>query len=138
MTAQAHDHSLPAAPPAPATTGSTRPRWLLPALIGTAVVGSLVVFGVLSLSTVLYAGLFGGMLLMHTGGHGGHAGHEGGGTHEGHGEGPRSDAVDLSQRSHGSHSEPTGSRAGLDDQAANHEKASETDDHDQPSSHGCH
>jgi hypothetical protein len=69
MTADAHDRSMQAGP---ATRGSARPRWLLPALIGSAVVGSLVVLGVLSLSAVLYGGLIGGMLLMHTGAHGGH------------------------------------------------------------------
>jgi len=44
----------------------------------------LVMAGVVELSTVFYAGLFGGMILLHLGGHGhgGHrAGHE---THEAH------------------------------------------------------
>lgn len=132
MTAQTHDHSVPATP---AATGSARPRWLLPAIIAAAVVGALVVLGVVSLSAVLYIGLFGGMLLMHGGGHGGHGGHGGPADQGGS---TTSDADGLSQRSHGSHSQPAGSKARLDDRAANHEKASETTDHDQHTSHGCH
>ena len=95
MTAHVHDHSTQAGP---AATGSTRPRWLVPALVGGVVVGSLVVFGVLSPSVVLYGGLIGGMFLMHAGGHGGHGGHGGGAAHQGHGGGTASDAKDLSQR----------------------------------------
>lgn len=52
-----------------------RPRWLLPVLV-VAVLGiALVWSGVLSASAALYAFAFGGMLLMHAGGHGGHGGH---------------------------------------------------------------
>ena len=84
MTEHAHDPAAHADSPRPgpvaaggtATTAS-RPRWLLPGLVAGIVVGALVVAGVLSFSTVLYAGLLGGMLLMHLGGHGGHRGHGG-------------------------------------------------------------
>lgn len=56
---------------------STRPRWLLPSLAVGVVVAGLVVTGVVPLSSVLYVGLFGGMMLMHLGGHGMHGGHGG-------------------------------------------------------------
>ncbi len=93
MTVHAHDPSVdPADDAVDAPTGatsdggtSTRPRWLLPGLAVAIVVAGLVVAGVVSLSTALYAGLFGGMLLMHLGGHGMHGGHGGGGGHGGHG-----------------------------------------------------
>lgn len=81
MTVHAHDPAARGESPRPApaavdaiTTTSARPRWLLPGLAVAIIVGALVVAGVLSLSTVLYAGLLGGMLLMHLGGHGGHGG----------------------------------------------------------------
>ena len=85
MTAHTHDPATHADSPGPgpaATDGtapktSTRPRWLLPGLAVGIVASALVVAGVLSLSTVLYAGMFGGMLVMHLGGHGGHGGHGG-------------------------------------------------------------
>lgn len=83
MTAHTHDPATHADSPGPgpaatdgtATKTSTRPRWLLPGLAVGIVASALVVAGVLSLSTVLYAGMFGGMLVMHLGGHGGHGGH---------------------------------------------------------------
>ena len=82
MTAQAHDpsthrRSRPAAGAPGAPTVPTRLRWLLPALAVGIVAAGLVVAGVVPLSTVLYAGLFGGMILMHARGHGGHGGHGG-------------------------------------------------------------
>lgn len=87
MTAHAHDPSThlahdrdgpaPTAPAAMEQSVSTRPRWLVPALVAGIVIATLVAAGFLSLSTVLYAGLFGGMILMHVGGHGGHGGHGG-------------------------------------------------------------
>ena len=142
MTAHAHDQSTQSAHTA---TGSARPRWLLPALVGGAVVGALVVFGVLSPSVVLYGGLLGGMVLMHAGGHGGHGGHGGGGGQGGHGGhgsaaggGPASDGVNLSRRSPGSQPSPSTSSQGLDERAANAPIGSETHDHDQRSSHTCH
>lgn len=78
-----------------------RPRWLVPAVVGLVVVGALVITGVLELSTVLYAGAIGGMLVMHLGGHGhgaattgDHAGHDtaAASDHSGHGA-PREGAV---------------------------------------------
>jgi hypothetical protein len=138
MTAHAHDHSTQAIPTA---TGSARPRWLIPALVGGAVVGALVVFGVLSPSVVLYGGLIGGMVLMHAGGHGGHGGGSGQGGHGGHGggpAGPTSDDVNLSRRSPGSQPSPPGSGEGPSDRAPNDPNGSETHDHDQRSSHSSH
>lgn len=87
MTAHAHDPSVyPVADdvdqaPDATRTGSTsaRPRWLLPGLTVGFVIAGLVVAGIVSLSTVLYVGLFGGMLLMHMGGHGMHGGQGKGG-----------------------------------------------------------
>ncbi len=52
------------------------PRWLLPGLAIAIVGAGLVLAGVVSISTVLFLGFFGGMILMHTGGHGAHGGHE--------------------------------------------------------------
>lgn len=142
MTAHGHDPATHGGGtrPEPAATGgapmiSSRPRWLLPGLLVAIIAGGLVVAGVLSLSTVLYAGLFGGMILMHAGGHG-HGGH-GGGGHGGHGGGTN-DAGDLRGRSSDSQPSESGSGARLDERAANEPMTSETDDHDQHSSHGCH
>ena len=112
MTVHAHDPAAqgehqspaPAAIDAIATT-TARPRWLLPGLAVASIAGALVVAGVLSLSTVLYAGLLGGMLLMHLGGHGGHAGHGSqgsAGVHAGHGGGATPDDGDE-RSSHGCH-----------------------------------
>ena len=93
MTAHVHDpamHPLDEAVDAPsaassATGTSTRPRWFVPGIAVGVVVAGLVLAGVVSLSTALSAGLFGGMLLMHLGGHGMHGGHGGGGgAHGGH------------------------------------------------------
>ena len=61
---------------------SPRPRWLMPALAVGAVAIALVVAGILPLSAALYGGAFGGMMLMHLGGHGAHGG---GGGHAAHG-----------------------------------------------------
>ncbi len=90
---------------------STRPRWVAPALAIGAVVVALVVAGVVPLSTALYGGLFGGMMLMHLGGHGGHGDH--GGGHE---------------AAHAAHAASDGE--GTDDQPAGDAGA-------RPS-HGCH
>lgn len=62
-----------------------RPRWLLPALAAGLVAAALYFAGLVPLSTLLYAGMAGGMLLMHLGGHGMHGGHGGGGGHRDHG-----------------------------------------------------
>jgi len=107
-----------------------RPAWLLPALaIGVVGIG-LVVAGVASLTTVLYVGAFGGMLLMHLGGHG-HGGHGNGG------HGNRGPADDLSRGSGGSHQQRTGSEDELEDRAASQPNRNERHD-DQHRSHGCH
>lgn len=79
MTAHAHDHGSEDAV-RPRTI--RRPRWLVPAVGVGVVAGGLVLAGVIPLTTMIYAGLFGGMLLMHLGGHGGHGGH---GAHDGPG-----------------------------------------------------
>lgn len=52
-----------------------RQRWALVGIPVALVAGLLVLAGVVSPSTVLYAGAFGGMMLMHLGGHGSHGGH---------------------------------------------------------------
>jgi hypothetical protein len=61
---------------------STRPRWLMPGIAAGVGVAGLVLAGVVPFSTALYAAMFGGMLVMHLGGHGMHGGH-GGGDHAG-------------------------------------------------------
>ena len=141
MTAHVHDPATHGGPtrPEPAATDAApmraaRPRWLLPGLLVAIVAGGLVLAGVLSPSAVLYAGLFGGMFLMHVGGHGGH----GGGGHGGHGHGAPSAPNDLSRRSSGSQPAESGFGAGLDERGTNDSTTSETNDHDQHSSHGCH
>lgn len=136
MTAHAHDQSKQSAPTA---TGSARPRWLLPALAGGAVLGALVVLGVLPPSVVLYGGLLGGMVLMHVGGHGGHGdggGHGGPGGHQS--GGPASDGVDLTRRSPGSQPSPSTFGEGFDERTANAPIKRGTHDDDQRSSHTCH
>lgn len=141
MTAHAHDQFAQSAPIAAA---SARPRWLLPAVIGSVVVGGLVVLGLLPPSLVLYGGFIGGMLLMHSGGHGGHGGHASGsglGGHGGHGGGaggPARDDNDVSRRSPASQPGQSSSGEGLDERATNDPMGSETHDHDQRSSHSCH
>ena len=138
MTAHVHDSSThhtrgeDGAVPAGQATGSTRPRWLLPALVGGVAVAVLVAYGVLPLSAVLYGGLFGGMLLMHVGGHGGHGGHGGpeGGT-------PTA-TEDLRGPSGGSSPDRTGFDAGPDQSATNEPNRSETHADAQRNSHGCH
>ncbi len=58
--------------------GRSRPRWLVPGLLVVIAGAGLVLAGVISFSTAVSAGLIGGMLLMHLGGHGGHGAHSGG------------------------------------------------------------
>lgn len=62
-------------------TDTRRPRWLLPVLLAAAVGLGLAILGIVPISTLLSVGLFGGMILMHLGGHGSHGGHSG---HESH------------------------------------------------------
>ena len=116
-------------------TVAARPRWLLPGLLIALVAGALVVAGVVSLSAVLYAGLFGGMILMHTGGHG-HGGH-GSAGHTAHGGEPSRDE-DLSRGSSDTQPPGSGSGVALDERAAINSATSETERHDQHSAHGCH
>ncbi len=52
-----------------------RQRWALVGVPVALTAALLVLTDVVSLSTVLYAGAFGGMMLMHLGGHGSHGGH---------------------------------------------------------------
>ncbi len=134
MTPQAQDHSRHTVDQR-AAPRATAPRWLLPGLTAAVVVAGLVLAGVVPLSAVLYIGLFGGMLLMHAGGHGGHGG---GGSARDREDDMPPDSEDLSHRSHGAQPERSGSTAGLDDRATNDPKASETQDHDEHRSHGCH
>ena len=152
MTAQVHDHSPDEAAPHTASQAARagaigragQPRWLWPGVAAGIVVLGLVMAGVVSVSTVLYFGLIGGMLLMHGGAHGGHGGHASHGgsreysAHEDHGGAPASDTEALSHRSPGSQAQSPRSATGLDDRATNDSTASGTDDHDQHSSHGCH
>lgn len=148
MTAHIHDPATHGGGvPAPNSSGrvskaQSRSRWLLPGLLVALLVGGLVAAGVISLSTVIYAGLLGGMMLMHLGGHG-HGGHGGGGHggrgasgHEGHSS-ATNDADDLSRRSSDSQPSTSGSAAGLDEGAPD-DSATGEKDHDQHSSHDCH
>ena len=59
-----------------------RSRWLVPGVAVVTLVATLVVAGIIPLSTVLSLGLFGGMMLMHLGGHGIHGSHGGHAQHE--------------------------------------------------------
>ncbi|MEX2521494.1 MAG: hypothetical protein WD736_01905 [Chloroflexota bacterium] len=105
---------------------------MLPGLaVGLAAIG-LVVAGVLPISAVIYAGLFGGMIFMHAGGHGGHGGHAG------HGDRGNPADEDLSRGSGGSHHGQSGFVDGLDDRASDDQNRNETDDDDQHPSHTCH
>ena len=132
MTAHVHDSSThhtrgeDGAVPAGQATGSTRPRWLLPALVGAIAVAVLAAYGVLPLSAVLFGGLFGGMLLMHVGGHGGHEG------------GTPSATEDFRHPSGGSSPDRTDFDAGPDQSATNEPNGIETHGHAERSSHGCH
>jgi len=103
MTAHVHDHDDQEAA-SPVGQKRARPRWLLPALIIAIVAGGLVLAGIVPLSTVLSAGLFGGMILMHVGGHGGHGGQ---GGHAAHGSGSadagRDSEADAGRGSRGCH-----------------------------------
>jgi len=72
MTTDVHDHSQQAASVRVAPMGRSRPRWLIPGVIAVVTGAGLVLVGVIPFSTAVSAGLIGGMLLMHLGGHGGH------------------------------------------------------------------
>lgn len=77
MTTKAHDHARSATTVIPATVPRSRPRWLIPSIVVVIAGVGLVLAGVISASTAVSAGLIGGMLLMHLGGHGGHGAHGG-------------------------------------------------------------
>jgi hypothetical protein len=148
MTAHVHDHPIHDAQHRPDTptfqdaglTRPTRPRWLVPGLATAFVAAALVVVGVVSLSTVLYFGFFGGMILMHVGGHGGHGGHAGHGGQETQGRGGDAtpDADDLSHGSLRSQHGQARSDEVPEGGASIQSNGNETQDHDQHSSHGCH
>jgi hypothetical protein len=146
MTGHAHDPAAQTdsrrplrAPKDGTNPAAARPRWLLPGLLVGIAAAGLVIAGVLSLSTVLYAGLFGGMMLMHVGGHGGHGGYGGGHwSHGGHGDDPTNDAENLSARSSGPQAPRADFKGELDDRASTDRNGNETDDHDKHGSHGCH
>jgi hypothetical protein len=144
---------------------AARPRWLLPALLTLTITVALVAAGFVSLSTVLYVGLFGGMILMHLGGHGAHGGHGGRGGHgraDGH-AGHAAHAANGGQTRRAGHADhaghagsaglaagdlripSSGAQAGrpssgyeLDHGARADASRNETNDHDKGSSHGCH
>lgn len=149
MTLHLHDSSSDASEARPDAAAPVQPgdargrsRWLLPAVAAGVVATGLVVAGVLSLSTVLYAGFFGGMLLMHLGGHGhgGHGGHGRAGYQGTHGalDGDQdADRRDLSERS--DDSQPRRSALGheLDDRAPK-ENRDGTGNHDRHTARSCH
>jgi hypothetical protein len=109
-----------------------RPRWLLPGVAIAAVLGALVLAGVIPFSVVVYGGLFVGMMAMHMGGHGhgAHGGHGSGSDHRDHGG-------DLSPVSPGTQRSTAGSNAWPGSRV---EDASDTDgiEGDQHRSHTCH
>jgi hypothetical protein len=61
-------------PPDRGAQQSALPSWLVPVLAAGAIGIGLVFAGVISATTLIYAGAIGGMLFMHLG-HGGHSGH---------------------------------------------------------------
>ena len=108
-------HSQPLArSPGTHSAMEQRPGWFVPLLVGALVVGALLVFGFVSPATALYAGLFGGMMLVCMGGHGGHASHRAG-DRDDPGTGTRAmqpdDLSRLSGRAHPMLSQRTQTRA---------------------------
>ena len=117
---------------------STRPRWLMPGIAVGVVVAGLVLAGVISLSTALYGAMFGGMLLMHLGGHGMHGAH-GGGGHGGHRSGGSSGGRASSEPQRMSQPDEPGSAADESgDRGPDDGPGIEAPQHDQRGSHGCH
>jgi len=104
----------------------TRPRSLVPGLLIALAAGGLVAGGVVSLTAVLYAGLLGGMMLMHLGGHG-HALH--GGSGGGDLTRGSEDAV-LSGRSLDPQAQAAASGAVSERQTDNDMSSTATSDHD--------
>ena len=138
MTAHVHDSSTQpsnrkdSGVHAARATGSTRPRWLLPAVVGAIGVIVLVWYGILSPSAVLSGGLIGGMLLMHVGGHGGHAGKGD------HGDGAQTGPQAVRGASDDPGRDRTDSAAVPGRSTTNDSNRSETHDDGQGGSHGCH
>ena len=141
MTAHVHDSSTrrtddaDGAAPAVRANGSNRPRWLLPAVAGGLVVAVLVAYGVLSPSAVLYGGMFGGMLLMHLGGHGSHGSH---GSHDGQGRGTTTGTGDMSRPTSGAAADQTTSGGVPDYAPVDGPSRSESEGDAARGSHGCH
>ena len=127
-----HDH-IPASGN-PGRGSGTRSGWVMPGLLVTLAAGGLVAADVVSLSAVLYAGLLGGMMLMHLGGHG-HAFHGGGRSADSTG---RSEDAVLSRRSFESQDQAPASRAGSEQRAANDTSTTESSDDGQHDAPGCH
>lgn len=111
MTTFARDPAPTSAAAAPPSARRSRPRWLIPGLVVVLGVTGLVLAGVISASTAVSAGLIGGMLLMHLGGHGGHGAHSG---TTAAGEAPMNDA-DGPARSGGCHRTGLQPQEGRDD-----------------------
>lgn len=164
MTGHVHDHA-PYRDRTQATPSGTRPepsrawlpRWLGPRLaialvVGGLLLGGLVLTGLVPTNVLLYAGLVGGMALMHLGGHGhgghgaggGHCGHRDAGyegRHGGHGNDPaaRDENAGLSRPSAEAQVAESGSSLGFAGRADDDSRTRETsiDDADR-SRHGCH
>ena len=143
MTTHLHD----ASPKVPAVRGGrrshadlldaapARPGWLVPALVAGLVAIGLLLAGWVSLSTVLYVGGFGGMLLMHAGGHGGHGGSQVEGSSQRGGDSEEGMGDDHAAQSSPQPPGRVGS-LGAKDSYVRHGR--HTDDGDQHGSHGCH
>ena len=144
MTAHADDHSVHATERPP--TGG-RPRTVerrgpfdpvgSRPIGGRLALGGMVLADGVSLPTVVYAGMLGGMILMHLGGQGGQGGHGRQGEPHGRG-GTTPDAEDLSHRSHRAQLGRPGSDEAPEDRASINPNGNERHDHGQHSSHGCH
>lgn len=145
MTAQTHDPEIhpvdesgdrPASDPS--REASTRPRWLVPGIAVGLVTAGLVAAGVVSFSAALYFAMFGGMMLMHLGGHGMHGGH-GGGGHAGHARGGSSDGrVSNDAQRMSQPDEPSSGAGESGDGGPDDGLGVEASRDDQRGSHGCH
>lgn len=139
MTAHVQDPSMPVdeavdTHPGDTRAGrtSTRPRWLMPGIAAGVGVAGLVLAGVVPFSTALYAAMFGGMLVMHLGGHGMHGGHAG------HANGGSSARPAPSKPQPGSRAGGPGSSGEAGDEAPDEGRGDEAQRHDQRGSRGCH
>ncbi len=77
MTTDTGDHPMPGS----IHPAATKSRWLIPGIAVGIAATALVIAGVISVTTLVYTGVIGGMLLMHLG-HGAHRAH---GAHNGQG-----------------------------------------------------